>query len=171
MNFQSSFNWASTSELLEYAKTSKNPEHLDYIVDIDAHWYVLVEVAKNPNTSLETLKKLLDEKTDYQGRPEREIRVAIAENPKTTSEMLDKLFDMSDECGVRTAIAKNLNTSTTLLEELANDSYGEEDHPEFNYDWLTRKAVAENPNTPKHVIEKLAKDKNAEVRSAAQKRL
>lgn len=171
MDWRSSLNWAETRELMECAKSSENPEQLDYIVDLEDHWYVLVEVAKNPHTSLETLQKLLSEEVDFEGRPDCNVREAIAGNPKTTSEMLDKLFNMSDEFSVRACIAKNLNTSITLLEELANDSYDEEDNPGFNYDWTTRKAVAQNPNTPKHIIEKLSKDKNAEVRAEAQKRL
>lgn len=163
--------FAESDELMEWIKGTDDPELLDYIASFEHRWWLLVEIAKNPNTSLKTLQKLLDEEVDACGRPDINVRIAIAENPKTTSEMLDKLFDMSDEFSVRAAIAKNLNTSITLLEALSNDGYDEEDNPDIYFDWITRKAVAQNPNTPMHIIEKLLKDKNAEVRAEAQKRV
>lgn len=86
-------------------------------------------IAENPNTSTETLAKLLAD--DKEG----DVSTAVAKNLNTFFEILAKLAN-DEEQNVRKAVAENPNTPNDILDQLADDE-----------DWSVREAVAENPNT------------------------
>ena len=103
--------------------------------------YEQKELVKNPNTSDDTLKKLLDPDVNEM------IRYFLAENPNTSGDVLrEAAKDISSV--VRQGVGANLNTPKDILRELAKDE-----------NILVRAATAENPHTPEDVLHYLATDK------------
>lgn len=78
----------------------------------------------------------------------------IAENINTSTEVLDQLAD-SDALFVQEAVAKNPSTSIKTLFKLAHSD-----------DTRLRLCVARNPSTPKEILELLVKDKKPSVRAS-----
>ncbi|WP_448266063.1 hypothetical protein [Nostoc sp. DSM 114159] len=89
---------------------------------------------------------------------DKEILCAVAGNPKTPLHILERLVvegpplfcdhenaDESDFDGLFTAIAQNLNTSESLLLQLAEDG-----------SWNIKIAIAENPKTPLSLLNTFA---------------
>jgi hypothetical protein len=74
----------------------------ELLIEYSKHndWYVRYEVAKNLNTSIETVTKLSDDE-DWG------VRLGVAKNPYTSSETLTKLSNDKDYY-VRRAAANNL---------------------------------------------------------------
>ncbi len=165
--------FAEDSELMEWAKNAEDPELLDYLVDITYHWWIHVEIIKNPHTSLDTLKKFLTEKETYSTfeKLDGNVAQALAESPKSTEEMLEEIFKLNPDWSAK-AIAKHHNAPETILEEMSNWCYGKDEIEELKYeDWKIRLEIAKNPKTPKRIIEKLSKDIVLKVRQEAEKRL
>ncbi len=159
--------------LIGLAKSTENSELLDYLVSITKKWYIYVEVIKNSNTSLNTLKRFFQTSVKEFNT---EVLVTLAENPKITLKMMEEL--LKTNCvSVGIVIAKKPNASESILEELSDWGYEKKDFDTNNelsnedtY-WQVRIEVAKNPKTPKRIIEKLSKDKVFQVRQEAQKRL
>ena len=92
------------------------------------------ELAKNPNTSQETLKVLV---TDDDWR----IRYEVATNPNTPQETL-QLLATDEDYYVRHWTARNPNTSPETLKVLATDK-----------DSFVRHGISLNPNYKKQTLE------------------
>ena len=86
-----------------------------------------IELAKNPNTPIETLKVLA---TDWNST----VRYYVAENPNTSVETL-KVLATDGDWDVRFWVAKHPNTSVETLKVLATDENN-----------TVRCVVAKNPN-------------------------
>jgi hypothetical protein len=107
--------------------------------------YEKVELAKNPNTPVETLKVLATDKN-------ADVRCGVARNPNTPVEIV-KILATDKDSWVRYGVAQNPNTPVETLKVLATDNYCD-----------VRWEVAKNPNTPVETLKVLATDKNANVR-------
>ena len=133
--------------------------------------YVRSLVAKNPNTSAETLVKLSDDadfgvQSEVGRNPNAPsetlvklssssniaVRYDVAQNPSTPLEILDKLSDETT-IGIKSKVGKNPSASRAILEKLASDR-----------SVPVRAAVAENPNTPEDLLETLANDSRRDVK-------
>ena len=79
------------------------------------------ELARNSNTSKETLEKLSNDENNS-------VRCDVANNPNTSIEVLEKLSN-DEDYSVRCDVANNPNTSKETLEKLSND----EDYGGFFY--------------------------------------
>ncbi|MEH1949159.1 MAG: hypothetical protein V7K77_19715 [Nostoc sp.] len=99
---------------------------------------------------------------------DKEILCAVAGNPKTPLHILERLVvegpplfcdhenaDESDFDGLFTAIAQNLNTSESLLLQLAEDG-----------SWNIKIAIAENPKTPLSLLNKFADWRDSSMHQA-----
>ncbi|OYD93003.1 hypothetical protein CDG76_20075 [Nostoc sp. 'Peltigera membranacea cyanobiont' 210A] len=121
---------------------------------------------------------------------DKEILCAVAGNPKTPLHILERLVvegppvfcdhenaDESDFDGLFTAIAQNLNTSESLLLQLAEDgswnikiAIAENPKTPLSLlntfaDWRSmHKAIARNPQAPSAILEKLAGENEKEIR-------
>lgn len=95
-------------------------------------------VFRNPNTSVEELKK-------HSYRPEHEIRSATASHPNADSEILDRL-SRDDHHSVKLAVATNPNTTADALHDLS--------HTKSSY---VKHAVASNPSTSELTLRSLVK--------------
>lgn len=73
------------------------------------HWHAIIGIAKNPNTSVSLLKKLLEDFPDY-----------VAQNLCATVEILEQLAK-DKRAGVRIKVARNPNTPISLIEALLQD--------------------------------------------------
>ncbi|PPD43799.1 MAG: hypothetical protein CTY16_12755 [Methylobacter sp.] len=134
-----------TKEAIDLTTSSQRLHELAQNKIVDS---IRINVARNPNTHLETLRELaFDKKAD--------VRAAVANNPSAPSILLDGLAnDISIR--VRAAVSGSLNTSTKTLHELAqNERVGS-----------IRINVARNPNTDLETLRKLTFDKIADVRAA-----
>jgi hypothetical protein len=92
----------------------------------------IFDLARNPNTSTETLELLANDK-------DSSVRFWVARNPNTPAETLERLANDRDSC-VRECVAYNPNTPPEVLEHLAND-----EDSEIRYE------VANNINTPQYI--------------------
>jgi hypothetical protein len=104
------------------------------------------ELAKNPNTPVETLKVLATDKDFW-------VRSRVAQNPNTPVETL-KVFATDEFPWVRWGVAQNPNTPVETLKVLATDKF-------YRVLW----EVAKNPNTPVETLIVLATDEFSGVRS------
>ena len=93
-----------------------------------------IKLAKNPNTSPETLKVLATDK-DYT------VRYYVALNPSTPPETL-KVLATDENCFVRRGVPQNPNTPVETLKVLATDEY-----------YTVRWNVAKNPNYKTKTLE------------------
>ena len=147
--------------------------------------HLRIEVAANPNTSLEILDTLSKDGSIYVrhnvgGNPASSLQIlealskdqralvrgAVVGNPNTSLEILDNLsedisFFVQDEVArVRGELAENPSSSPKVLEKLA---WTEDPRSGKNRDWI-RDRVAENPSTPLATLEKLAVHVNTSTR-------
>lgn len=118
-----------------------------------------VLVAKNPNTSLETLQAFLPKKENETAYAHGQRLAAVLENPKTTREMVEQIASIAvpdlgnDSSYVKTALAANPLASVERLRELARQSV-------YSYG----PALASNPSTPADVLEAIFDRRKDEVR-------
>ena len=104
------------------------------------------KIARNLNTSAETLDKLLKINTSY------EIPISIANHKNASAETLDILstytkteYIDSYTCSIiRHCVAKNKNTSAETLDKLSKDE-----------DSMVREYVARNKNTSAETLERM----------------
>ena len=130
------------------AQTSDKQEVLTELAK-DPDVCVRLNVAYNPNTSLETLSALAKDQ-------HVNVRESVAENPHTSAGILSELAKDQDHL-VRRYVAENRNTPTEILSELAKDQVED-----------VRFFVALNPNTPLETLSALAKDQYEDVRYKAE---
>ena len=96
------------------------------IVDISDDGYLSrINVASDPNTRPDTLRKLSDD-SRY------EIRAEVGFNPNTPTDILTKLAEDDSE-DVRVCVAQNPHTPEDILRRLCMDT-----------DWFTRHAALKN---------------------------
>ena len=79
-----------------------------------------MNVAANPSTPVEVLKKLAGDRNC-------DVRAIIARNPNTPTEILEILVKLSEDeyyDDVRDAVAGNPSTPVEVLKKLAEDEYG-----------------------------------------------
>ena len=69
-------------------------------------------VASNPNTTLDVLKMLSEDESDY-------VKKSVADNPNCPSDILDKLSESNNE-HIYKAIAENPNVSSSTLLKIAD---------------------------------------------------
>lgn len=112
---------------------SITPEELDKLAD-NKDVNVKIQVAKHPNTSIDTLNKLFKLYIPS-------VETGIASNPNATEELLDHIAYFSKNVYAKVAVAKHKNTSTDALEALTK-----EDNP------FVREAAASNKRTPRRAI-------------------
>ena len=93
-----------------------------------------LELAKDPNTSQETLAILATDKN-------LDVRYEVAKNKNTSQETL-KILATDEYPGVRYEVARNSNTSQEILKSLATDG-----------DYYVRYEVALNQNYKKQTLE------------------
>lgn len=137
---------------------------------------VLLNVAKNPNTSVDVLEKLLHDDWDwvvgealrnakmpveklieFSEHPSREVKLGVAKNPNVPYEILWKLVSKNLD-NVSIDILSNRNLPIDMFEEFSNSKIG-----------FIRHAIASNSNTPTEILERLASPlEDSGVRSAAQ---
>jgi hypothetical protein len=110
--------------------------------------YVLGDVASNPKTPIEVLRRLAA-KGGYL------IEWGLARNPRTPVETLEKLADSENEY-TRSGVARNPASSTEALARLEGDPV-----------WHVRRGVAMNEAASSEQLERLANDANEQVRRAA----
>ncbi len=126
----------------------------------------VLDIASNPNISIEIINKLLEHHDTYQ------IGWRLALNPSTPIAVLEKLARSNYHCGVHQAIALNKNTPVHILEIILNHSMGMSDYVYealgrnnklsarhllqlANKSWAARIPVFNNPNTSKSLKAKL----------------
>ena len=110
---------------------------------------VVVNVARNPNTPIYVLEKLIDHDNTL-------VRKSIACRKDIPIDMLIKLSD-DDNNTVRWVVASNPNTPVNLIVEFSNSR-----------EQGARRSVARNPSTPTYVLERLAQDSDWDVCQNAQ---
>ena len=101
-------------EKLNLARSTKDIDTLRKLAN-DEYWDVRSDVAENPNTPVDILIKLSEDKSTT------DIRRGVAKNLNTPVDILRKLS--KDEYGIREAVASNPNTPLSVLKELAKDKY------------------------------------------------
>lgn len=126
----------------------------------------VLDIASNPNTSIEIIKKLLEHHDTYQ------IGWRLALNPSTPIAVLEKLARSNYHNGVHEAIALNKNTPVHILEIILNHSMTMSDYVYealgrnkkisqyhllqlANKSWAARIPVFNNPKTSKYLKNKL----------------
>ena len=128
------------------ANPSTPPQTLTYLTNRAQKWENVVEnVARNPNTKGNVLRKLI-----------REYPLYVAMNPSLPQEFLIQLSEDEDD-EVRMLVAKNPATAIELLEKLSKDR---------NY--RVRLSVARNATAGEKILSQLEQDPNVHVRYAAQ---
>ncbi|WP_144053721.1 hypothetical protein [Baaleninema simplex] len=173
---------ASVKVRLRLINPSKplNPEIFSVILEIlaeDIAPKVREEVAKQPDTPVESLRKLSRDRNAY-------VRQQILRNPNTPSDVLMDFFEellrnsetlrqqldrdrllrkfppnllaaiaKHPDCTIRYRVACHPNTSSETLTQLAKDSY-----------LPTVRTVAKHPNTPAKVLERLSQRKDFTTR-------
>lgn len=78
------------------------------------NWLVRRNIAYNINATAEILEKLAKDEEEF-------VQIAVAENDETPSESLDFLSDFDNE-GIRIAVAHNSNTNSHTLYKMASNS-------------------------------------------------
>lgn len=162
---------------LYLAKRSQTPSSvLEKLIEYPEHnWNFRLEievaVAKNPNTPLEILNKLIDE-------GHFKVKQAVAKRANLQKELI---VHLATDYRVQAAklLCENLHIPATLLEELAEHSHLRvrqlvAAHPNTPLDLLIEAAkihelrlhVAENPSTPNNLLEELALDSREDVQAA-----
>ncbi len=129
-------------------------------------WTNRIIAAKNRNTPIKMLTKLLEDEHIYirytvAENPSTPVKLShsIAMNPDTPAAVLEEL-SRDDDSEVRRYVSDNTSTPATALEKLAKDVCG-----------VVRWEVALNSNTPIPTLEILANDAKARVRKAARNAL
>lgn len=134
--------------LLEIVKVTNDPDILAYAAGSN-NADVRDEVAQNPATSGETLRKLANDGDDY-------VLGSLAKNPKTPPDVLRKLANNNrrlEEPWIHDGLVNNPSTPLDVWEKLANDS-----------DSYVRTIVAKSQYAPVSVLVKLSADKDEFVR-------
>lgn len=107
--------------------------------------YGLSLIASNRNTPSAILEKLALESNE----PEHsKIRSALASNPNLGQQIVIDMFIRSNDIDTLSKIASSRNTSSEILEKLADDSIN----------FKIRCALSENPITPPNILDKLARN-------------
>lgn len=124
---------------------------------VDSSWEVRREVAKNSNTTTDTLSKLANDSNLI-------VRRFAARNKNTSPNVLRNLANLSDSNtsitsninieDIHSEVARNENTPVDALETLAGNSSPN-----------VRKTVAHNKNTPVSILRSLASDDYNRVRA------
>lgn len=129
------------------ANISSSPAILDKLSDSKYSIGIRMTVAKNSNTALKTMEKMLDNNEN----DTMFIKPALARNPNATADMLAKLSTFDDFSFVRGAtrvgVASNKNTPPEVLDKLGTDE---------NY--IVRAIVYKNTKTPVSRLAVLEKD-------------
>lgn len=115
-----------------------------------------VDIAKDPDTSLDILEELANSKSMMVCR-------ALALNPNVTHEILIKLFNKAEakeDYVIAHNISKNPNLNADLLDKYASSSHD-----------VFRCVASYNKLTPIPTLKKLLKDKYDRVRSYAERTL
>jgi hypothetical protein len=127
------------------AHYTATPSHiLDKLANDEAR-EVVANVARNPNTSTETLMRLVE-------RKENHLSMIVALNTSSTINILENLID-TDQYLIKSRVITHDACSVKLLEKLSQDEV-----------FLVRAKVAEDKKTPLHVLKKLAAEKDMEER-------
>lgn len=108
----------------------------------------LMRVARNGNTSRETLARLAQ-------NPDHLVQIEVSRNSHTGRETLDGLCDTAlrdNRMQLQFQISRNPNTGGSTLDHLA-------DSPNR----LIRRSVVDNPNTPDRTLERLENDSDSYV--------
>ena len=117
------------------SSASTSPRLLSELVTNDTSEGILQAIAVNPNTSSETLLRIMDLPQYYPGLGE-----CIASNPNVTPEILARLADSGSD-RVRKRVARHPKTPANVLERLAKGRMAEH--------------VCRNPNIPRELLDKL----------------
>ncbi len=112
------------------------PEHFRELAFNSKNEKIRLLVACNPNTSVDMLNKLAENR-------DQAVRRAVACNPNISIDMLNKLSTDQDY-GVRRTVARHPNTSSDILNKLAGDEV-----------YYIRHDVARHPNTSSDILNKI----------------
>lgn len=117
----------------------------------------LLELAKSPTTSPDTLDSLSDNEYEYIDKknskvpPLKIIRHAVARNENTSTITLERLsYDLDER--IRAEVAGNPNVTKEIVERFLADTE------------LVRLNVAKNLNTDSHCLDCLCEDESVEIR-------
>ena len=131
--------------LLDLAEDpNTRPEILDELLTSDFE-EVYRAVAKNPNTSPNTLHKIYED--------HNVLDIELAQNPKLPYDLCELFSSSEYYVFVREALASNPGIPLSVMQKLANDE-----------DWHVRTNLAQNPSLPDDLITKFAKDAESQVR-------
>jgi hypothetical protein len=157
------------SQMMDLAKDSNTTSDILEILSKHKDMFIRIEVARNPNTSPDTLLSLGLDYDDYgwvscwalqnPNIKESDREYIYLNNPyyaskktNTPKETLTFLASNND-IAIRSRVARNPNTQPETLTLLAEDK-----------SWVVRWGVAENPNTTPETLTLLAEDKSRVVR-------
>ena len=193
----STFHECTERQHLQIAADNETPAEFLDVLSTREHYRIRQLVARNLNTSPETLSRLSKDS-------EESVRYCVAENPSTP---IAVLVEMSEEPALFGWGNRYWASMMGLLDEidwaspgnviearqlLVHKLFDEADKPSLaraytlvlgdcvddelikcskSTSWLERCAVAINPNTSEDIIRHLSSDKNVTVRNAADERL
>ena len=120
-------------------------------------WYyeALYAFGHNPNTPLDVLKDICENRSSVDGV------AGVASNPNAPEDLLLWIYNNSNDEWVDAELSRNPSTPPNILWHLAESDWGSD----------VRAGVAGNPSTPKHVLQLLTEDSNTHVRNTAIQRL
>lgn len=134
---------------------------------------VIFNLAANPSTPVEILKKIAEKAENEQKRTRGfpsfafRLKSSLARNPSTPVELLEKWVE-DERCFVRKCIAQNPSTPTEILEKIAYNEYWEYTEKGKREELLAPvdelEGLARNPSTPVKILEKLAQDEEQLIR-------
>ena len=114
--------------VLKVLKEVETPDILDLSIEEK------IKLAKDPNTSQESLRILATDENSY-------VRRRVARNQNTPQELL-RILATDEDSYVRLGVAENQNTSQETLSILATDTHS-----------YVRNSATENPNYKKQTLE------------------
>jgi hypothetical protein len=131
----------------EHVASNRNtpPQTLAFMASYETSYDILKSIAKNPNTPIDALIKLMDTQQLF----------AVAENSSATSEMLNTIFQKMDDFGIAAslytsvALASNPKTPIHILQKLINSGSSS----------LSVFYALMNPNIPVEVLQELSQNK------------
>lgn len=107
-------------EIMEWSIERKRKEAIDAedpfvlnLLSMDENFNVRTLSACNPNTPINSLRRLAEGSNDY-------IRMIIANNPQSSSDILDRISELSSEQEVLDAVKNNANSSTVTKYKIEN---------------------------------------------------
>ena len=135
---------------------------------------VIFNLAANPSTPVEILKKIAEKAENEQKRTRGfpsfafRLKSSLARNPSTPVELLEKWVE-DERCFVRKCIAQNPSTPTEILEKIAYNEYWEYTEKGKREELLAPvdelEGLARNPSTPVKILEKLAENDDYVIKS------